>query len=39
VGAKMVANKFKNKNPPQPMRRCNMLPIGPGFYSFGRGGM
>jgi hypothetical protein len=39
VGAKIVANKFKNKNPAQPMRRCNMLPIGPGFYSVGRGGM
>jgi hypothetical protein len=39
VRAKMVANKFKNKNHAQPMRRCNMLPIGPGFYSFGRRGI
>jgi hypothetical protein len=30
----MVANKFKNQNPTQPMGRCSMHPITPRIYLF-----
>jgi hypothetical protein len=34
----MIANKFKNWNLAQPMRRCRIHPQGLGFFAFERGG-
>jgi hypothetical protein len=38
VRAKLVANKFKNLNPDQPMRRCTMHPISNGIIFLLEGG-
>ncbi len=39
VGAKMIANKFKNRNLAKPRRSCRIHPRGLGFFCFSKGGV